>query len=84
MPTNIGNPNEMTIKQFADKILALTGSKSKIDHRPLPQDDPKVRQPDISKARKLLGWEPKVSLDDGLKRTYEYFRERMGLVPAGR
>lgn len=84
MPTNIGNPNEMTIQQFADKILALTGSKSKIDHRPLPQDDPKVRQPDISKARKLLGWEPKVSLDDGLQRTYEYFRERMGLVPAGR
>ena len=84
MPTNIGNPNEMTIKQFTDKILALTGSKSKIDHRPLPQDDPKVRQPDISKARKLLGWEPKVSLDDGLKRTYEYFRERMGLAAAGR
>ncbi|MFM7297254.1 MAG: UDP-glucuronic acid decarboxylase family protein, partial [Planctomycetota bacterium] len=65
LPTNIGNPNEMTIKQFADKILALTGSKSKIDYRPLPQDDPKVRQPDITKARKLLGWEPKVSLDDG-------------------
>ena len=84
MPTNIGNPNEMTIRQFADKILALTGSKSKIDFRPLPQDDPKVRQPDITKAKKLLGWEPKVSLDDGLKRTYEYFRERMGLVPAGR
>jgi len=84
MPTNIGNPIEMTIKQFADKILALTGSNSKIDYRPLPQDDPKVRQPDISKAKKLLGWEPKVSLDDGLQRTYEYFRERMGLVPAGR
>jgi dTDP-glucose 4,6-dehydratase len=84
MPTNIGNPNEMTIKQFAEKILALTGSGSKIDYRPLPQDDPKVRQPDISKAKKLLGWEPKVSLDDGLKRTYEYFRDRMGLVPAGR
>ncbi|MEQ1892891.1 MAG: UDP-glucuronic acid decarboxylase family protein [Planctomycetota bacterium] len=84
MPTNIGNQNEMTIKQFAEKILALTGSKSKIDYRPLPQDDPKVRQPDISKAKKLLGWEPKVSLDDGLKRTYEYFRDSMGLVPAGR
>ena len=84
MPTNIGNPNEMTIKQFAEKILTLTGSRSKIDYRPLPQDDPKVRQPDISKAKRLLGWEPKVALDDGLKRTYEYFRERMGVVPAGR
>src|SRR5512134_52241 len=58
MPTNVGNPNEMTILQFAEKVLELTGSKSKIDYRPLPQDDPKVRQPDITKARKLLGWEP--------------------------
>jgi dTDP-glucose 4,6-dehydratase len=77
MPTNVGNPNEMTILQFAEKVLELTGSKSKIDYRPLPQDDPKVRQPDISKARAILGWEPKVSLEDGLRRTLEYFRERM-------
>jgi dTDP-glucose 4,6-dehydratase len=77
MPTNVGNPNEMTILQFAEKVLELTGSKSKIDHRPLPQDDPKVRQPDIGKARAVLGWEPKVSLDEGLRRTLEYFRERM-------
>ena len=76
MPTNIGNPNEMTILEFAQKVLALTGSKSRIDFRPLPQDDPKVRQPDISKARKLLGWEPRVTLDEGLRRTLEYFRER--------
>jgi nucleoside-diphosphate-sugar epimerase len=67
----------MTILQFAEKVLELTGSKSKIDHRPLPQDDPKVRQPDIGKARAVLGWEPKVSLDEGLRRTLEYFRERM-------
>jgi len=82
MPTNVGNPNEMTILQFANKVLELTGSGSKIDFRPLPQDDPKVRQPDISKARRVLGWEPRVELDEGLRRTLEYFRERMA-VPAG-
>ncbi|NOT30457.1 MAG: SDR family oxidoreductase [Planctomycetes bacterium] len=84
MPTNIGNPSEMTILQFAAKVLELTGSRSRIDFRPLPQDDPKVRQPDISKARRLLGWEPKVTLDDGLRRTFEYFRERMGVVAVAR
>ena len=78
MPTNVGNPKEMTILQFAEKVRELTGSRSRIEFRPLPQDDPKVRQPDISKARRLLGWEPKVSLDEGLRRTLEYFRERMG------
>jgi len=77
MPTNVGNPNEMTILQFAEKVLELTGSKSRIDFRPLPQDDPKVRQPDISKARRLLGWEPRIELEEGLRRTLEYFRERM-------
>ncbi|HEX6885779.1 MAG TPA: UDP-glucuronic acid decarboxylase family protein [Planctomycetota bacterium] len=82
MPTNVGNPSEMTILQFAEKVRELTGAQSKIVHRPLPQDDPKVRQPDISKARKVLGWEPKVSLDEGLRRTLEYFRERMGSVVA--
>ena len=84
MPTNIGNPSEMTILQFAAKVLELTGSRSRIDFRPLPQDDPKVRQPDISKARRLLGWEPKVTLDEGLRRTFEYFRERMGVVAVAR
>ena len=76
-PVNIGNPHEMTVLQFAKKILELTGSKSDIAYRPLPQDDPQVRQPDISKARKLLNWEPKVDLDEGLKKTIDYFRERL-------
>jgi dTDP-glucose 4,6-dehydratase len=76
-PVNIGNPYEMTVLQFAKKILALTGSKSEIAYRPLPQDDPQVRQPDISKARKLLNWEPKVELDEGLIKTIDYFRERL-------
>jgi dTDP-glucose 4,6-dehydratase len=78
MPTNIGNPREMTILEFARVVQRLTGSQSNIDFRPLPQDDPKVRQPDISKARRLLGWEPKIELEEGLRRTLEYFRERMG------
>jgi nucleoside-diphosphate-sugar epimerase len=67
----------MTVLQFAKKILELTGSKSEIAYRPLPQDDPQVRQPDITKARKLLGWEPKVELDEGLSKTIEYFRARL-------
>lgn len=77
-PTNIGNPNEMTIRQFGEAILRLTGSDSKFVEKPLPVDDPKVRQPDISKARELLGWEPKVELDEGLRRTCEYFRSKLG------
>ncbi|MEX0805754.1 MAG: UDP-glucuronic acid decarboxylase family protein [Candidatus Binatia bacterium] len=76
-PVNIGNPHEMTVLQFAEKILELTGSTSAIVYRPLPQDDPQVRQPDIAKARKLLGWEPKVELDEGLTKTIEYFRSRL-------
>jgi dTDP-glucose 4,6-dehydratase len=80
-PVNIGNPGEMTIQQFAERILALTGSKSSIVHRPLPVDDPKVRQPDIGKARKVLGWEPRVELRTGLERTLAYFRTRLDLVP---
>ena len=76
LPVNIGNPNEMTIRQFADKVIEITGSSSEIEYRDLPQDDPKVRQPDISKAKRLLGWEPKVELDDGLRRTLAYFQER--------
>lgn len=74
-PVNIGNPVEMTILQFAEAILRITGSKSKIDYRPLPEDDPKVRQPDITLANKLLGWEPKVSFEEGISRTVEYFRD---------
>ncbi|GMU96577.1 MULTISPECIES: UDP-glucuronic acid decarboxylase family protein [Ignavibacterium] len=72
-PVNIGNPDEITIKQFAEEVLQLTGSKSKIEFHPLPEDDPKVRQPDISKAKKILGWEPKVSRNEGIKKTLEYF-----------
>jgi dTDP-glucose 4,6-dehydratase len=73
-PTNIGNPKEFTVRQLADRVLALTGSKSVVVERPLPIDDPQVRQPDITLARKSLGWEPKVALEDGLQRTIEYFR----------
>ncbi len=73
-PTNIGNPNEYTVRQLADLVVELTGTKSPIVKKPLPQDDPKVRQPDITRARKLLDWEPRVSLRDGVSRTIEYFR----------
>jgi len=76
-PVNIGNPQELTIEQIARKIIAMTGSTSRIIHKPLPEDDPKVRQPDITRARTLLGWEPKVSLDEGLGRTIEYFRQKV-------
>jgi len=73
MPVNIGNPVEITIKQFAEEIVKLTGSSSKIIYQPLPQDDPKQRQPDITKAREILGWEPKVDRSEGLRITLEYF-----------
>ncbi|MBE7560928.1 SDR family oxidoreductase [bacterium] len=76
-PVNIGNPDEMTIKQFAEAIIAATGACSRIVYRDLPSDDPKVRRPDISKARRLLGWEPKVPLAEGLARTIEYFRGKV-------
>jgi dTDP-glucose 4,6-dehydratase len=74
-PTNIGNPHEFTVRQLADRVLALTGSKSQVVERPLPVDDPQVRQPDITRARQTLGWEPKIALDDGLQRTIVYFRQ---------
>lgn len=74
-PVNIGNPNEFTVLECARRVIAITGSKSKIRHENLPQDDPKQRRPDISKARKLLGWEPKIALDAGLKMSLEYFRD---------
>src|SRR5213594_3742302 len=73
-PVNIGNPREFTVGELAELVLRLTGSGSAIVERPLPVDDPKVRQPDITRARTLLGWEPRVSLEDGLRRTIEYFR----------
>jgi dTDP-glucose 4,6-dehydratase len=78
LPVNIGNPHEMTVLEFAKKIIELTGSKSSIVYKPLPEDDPQVRQPDITKAKKILGWEPKVQLEEGLVKTIEYFRARLG------
>jgi dTDP-glucose 4,6-dehydratase len=76
-PVNIGNPQELTIEQIARKIIEMTGSTSRIIYKPLPEDDPKVRQPDITRARTLLGWEPKVSLEEGLSKTIDYFREKV-------
>jgi len=76
-PVNIGNPHEMTIEQIARTIIRMTGSASRVVYRPLPTDDPKVRQPDITRARLLLGWEPKVMLEDGLVKTIEYFRTKV-------
>ena len=76
-PVNIGNPTEFTILEFAKLIIRITGSKSKIEYKPLPVDDPKQRRPDISRARKLLDWEPKVKLEEGLKKSIEYFRPRV-------
>jgi len=76
-PVNIGNPHELTIKQIAETIIRMTGSKSQLVYKPLPEDDPKVRRPDITKARTLLGWEPKVPLEDGLTKTIEYFRKKV-------
>jgi dTDP-glucose 4,6-dehydratase len=78
-PVNIGNPIEMTVKQLAEEIIKITGTGSKLQTHPLPEDDPKVRQPDITRARTLLKWEPKISLEDGLKKTLEDFRQRLGL-----
>jgi UDP-glucuronate decarboxylase len=76
-PVNLGNPNEFTIRQLADKVLAQTGSGSRIELEPLPEDDPQQRQPDITLATKLLDWGPKVDLETGLATTIEYFRERL-------
>jgi dTDP-glucose 4,6-dehydratase len=76
-PVNLGNPDEVTILDFAREILELTGSKSQLVFRPLPQDDPRVRQPDITKARQRLGWEPRISRREGLRRTIEYFQKKI-------
>ncbi len=80
-PVNLGNPLEMTILEFAERIRKLTESSSPIVRRPLPEDDPRQRQPDISKARRILGWEPRVALDEGLKYTTDYFRAKVSAVP---
>lgn len=77
-PVNIGNPAEMTVKEFAEKTLELIDTPSRIEYRPLPEDDPKVRQPDISRARDWLGWEPRVGLDEGVEATIDYFRKVLG------
>jgi dTDP-glucose 4,6-dehydratase len=76
-PVNIGNPREMTLRAMAEKIIEITGSKSRLVHRELPPDDPKVRKPDITLARRVLDWEPKIPVEEGLRRTYEYFREAL-------
>jgi len=78
-PVNIGNPVEITIKEFAEEVVALTGSKSKITYKELPKDDPQVRKPDITRAKEILGWEPKVDRQEGLKRTMEYFMNLLEL-----
>ena len=80
-PVNIGNPHEMTIEEIARAIIDISGSKSQIVYRPLPEDDPKVRKPDITRARTLLGWEPKVPLREGLESTIRYFREALAVQP---
>ena len=80
-PVNIGNPHEITIRQFAEAIIQLTGSRSRVIYQPLPVDDPKVRQPDITRAKKLLNWEPKVLLEDGLRKTLHYFASRVSVPP---
>src|SRR5688500_7366304 len=77
-PTNIGNPTEYTVRQLADVVVELTGTRSPIVHRDLPEDDPKVRKPDITRARTMLGWEPEVPLREGVSRTIEYFRSLLG------
>jgi len=80
-PVNIGNPFEFSIKQLAEKIIELTGSSSKLEYKPLPSDDPTQRQPDITLAKKLLGWEPKIQLEEGLKKTIPYFETYLGSSP---
>jgi len=81
-PVNLGNPREMTILEFAEAIRSLTGASSQIVFRPLPQDDPKRRQPDITRAKSLLGWQPEVGLEEGLKYTLDYFRSRVDATTA--
>ncbi|MBU2506411.1 MAG: GDP-mannose 4,6-dehydratase [Bacteroidetes bacterium] len=79
-PVNIGNPHEITISQFAEEILKLTSSSSKIIYQELPEDDPKIRKPDITRATQILGWQPKVDREEGLKRTLAYFTKRLSIT----
>jgi dTDP-glucose 4,6-dehydratase len=79
-PVNIGNPHEMTIEGIARTIIQMTGSKSRVIYQPLPEDDPKVRQPDITRARTLLKWEPQVTLEQGLVKTIDYFKKKMNVA----
>lgn len=79
-PVNIGNPDEITIKDFAEEIIKLTATDQKVIYKPLPQDDPKQRQPDISLAKKILGWQPQVNREEGLKKTYDYFKKTMQMA----
>jgi len=79
-PVNIGNPSEMSVMEMAESIVKIAGSKSRIVKKPLPEDDPKVRQPDITKAKETLGWEPKVGIEEGLGNTLGYFREKLGIT----
>ncbi len=79
-PVNIGNPDEVSLLDFAKEIIALTNTSSKIIYKPLPTDDPKQRRPDIRKAQELLGWQPQVARSEGLKRTLLYFQEKLGQV----
>jgi dTDP-glucose 4,6-dehydratase len=81
-PVNIGNPTEFTILECAHRVLKVTGSQSPITYKPLPQDDPKQRRPDISRARQLLGWEPKIDLEQGLKLSMDYFRQAIEIEDA--
>lgn len=83
-PVNIGNPQEITIREFAERVKALVGAKVDIIYQPLPQDDPKQRCPDIAKARRVLRWEPKINLEEGLRRTLEYFREKVAAAGEAR
>jgi len=83
-PVNIGNPQEITILEFAERVRALAGADVPIVFRPLPQDDPKQRCPDITRARRILNWEPKVNLEEGLRRTYDFFRQKMAAKPGAR
>lgn len=78
-PVNIGNPHEMTIREFAENIARIANIPCRIAHKPLPQDDPKVRQPDITKAKQVLGWSPKVSFEEGIRRTFDYFKKKLGM-----
>jgi dTDP-glucose 4,6-dehydratase len=84
LPINIGSPTEFTILECATRVLAVTGSKSQIRYEPLPQDDPKQRRPDISKAKSLLDWEPKIDLETGLKMSLDYFRQAIAEGTASR